>query len=75
MEKVKEYPQGALTVVWKAHLCQHSGICVKLLPEVYNPMERPWIKPGMATAQALREQIGQCPSGALSYIEMTGDNG
>lgn len=75
MEKVKEYPQGELTVLWKAHLCQHSGICVKMLPKVYNPMERPWIKPEMATAQKLREQIAQCPSRALTYRDNTKNDG
>lgn len=69
LEQVKEYSNGEITVVWKAHLCQHSGICVKLLPQVYNPRERPWIKPEMASSTALRDQISQCPSGALTYID------
>ena len=69
MEKeiVKEYSNGELTVVWKPHKCIHAGECVKALPEVYIPKEKPWIKAENASTQALKDQIAKCPSGALSY--------
>ncbi len=69
MEKeiVKEYSNGELTVVWKPQRCIHAGECVKALPEVYNPKEKPWIKAENASTQALKDQIAKCPSGALSY--------
>lgn len=69
MEKeiVKEYSNGELTVVWKPAKCIHAGECVKALPEVYNPKEKPWIKAGNTSTQALKDQIAKCPSGALSY--------
>ena len=64
----KEYSNGELTVVWKPNLCIHSGICVKTLPEVYHPNEKPWIKVDHTTKKELVSQIKKCPSGALSYI-------
>lgn len=67
MEIIKEYTDGEITVIWKPKLCQHAGICVKMLPNVYNPKEHPWVKPENATTEQLIEQIKQCPSGALSY--------
>lgn len=69
MEKeiLKEYSNGELTVVWKPQKCVHAGECVKALPEVYNPKEKPWIKAENASTQALKDQIAKCPSGALSY--------
>ena len=69
MEKeiVKEYSNGELTVVWKPQKCIHAGECVKALPKVYNPKEKPWIKAENASTQALKDQIAKCPSGALSY--------
>ncbi|MEO1009852.1 MAG: (4Fe-4S)-binding protein [Bacteroidota bacterium] len=66
-EIVKEYSNGELTVVWKPKKCIHAGICVKTLPEVYNPNEKPWIKAENGSTEALRSQISKCPSGALSY--------
>ncbi|MDM1299046.1 (4Fe-4S)-binding protein [Empedobacter falsenii] len=61
-----EYTNGEITIIWKPELCQHAGICVKLLPNVYNPKEKPWLKPKNATSQELIAQISKCPSAALS---------
>lgn len=66
-EIIKEYTNGELTVVWKPKKCIHAAICVKTLPEVYRPEEKPWIQAENASTQALIDQINQCPSGALSY--------
>ncbi len=62
----KEYSNGDITIVWKPKLCIHSGVCAKTLPKVYNPKERPWIKPENAGAQEIIDQVAKCPSGALS---------
>ena len=67
MGKKIEYSNGELTIIWQPDLCQLSGICVKTLPQVYNPKERPWVKIENATTDELIAQINKCPSGALSY--------
>ncbi|NDW08133.1 (4Fe-4S)-binding protein [Dysgonomonas sp. 520] len=67
MEKKIKYSNGELTIVWQPAVCIHSGVCVRALPLVYRPNERPWIKIENATTQELMSQIDQCPSGALSY--------
>lgn len=63
----REYPGDEITVIWQPEKCQHSGICVKTLPNVYKPNEKPWINPSKAGTNELKTQIAQCPSGALSY--------
>ena len=65
--KTKEYTNGELTVVWEPAKCIHAGICVKTLPNVYDPKARPWIKVDNASTEELKAQIKRCPSGALSY--------
>ncbi|MDR1881619.1 MAG: (4Fe-4S)-binding protein [Prevotella sp.] len=67
MEKKIEYSNGELTIIWQPELCQHAGVCVKMLPEVYHPKDRPWVKPKNATTEELITQISKCPSGALTY--------
>ena len=62
----KEYSNGEVTILWKPEKCTHAGICVKTLPQVYNPKEKPWITMQGANSEALITQVGQCPSGALS---------
>ena len=66
----KKYTNGEVTVVWKPAACIHSAICWKPatgLPGVFNPQEKPWIKPEAATTAEIIEQVKKCPSGALSF--------
>ena len=70
----KEYSNGEITIIWQPEKCMHSGICVKTLPAVYHPKEKPWIKPENASTQELIEQIKKCPSGALSFKYNENDN-
>jgi uncharacterized Fe-S cluster protein YjdI len=65
METIK-YPNGEITILWKPKACIHSGICVRTLPQVYDPKARPWIRPENTTTRELIDQVGKCPSGALS---------
>ena len=69
-EITKKYSNGELTIVWKPSMCIHSTICWKKatgLPEVFNPMVKPWIRPEASTTEKMMEQVKKCPSGALSY--------
>lgn len=65
-QRTMHYKKGETTVVWQPHLCAHSAVCVKGLPGVFNPKARPWINVDGAEEQQIREQVGKCPSGALS---------
>jgi uncharacterized Fe-S cluster protein YjdI len=67
----KHYSNGEVTITWKPELCSHSTRCWKHtggLPQVFNPKERPWIKPEGADTAAIIAQVKQCPSGALGYF-------
>lgn len=66
-EIIMEYPNGEITIIWKPKTCIHVAECVKRLPKVYRPKERPWIKIENASTNDLKTQIDACPSGALSY--------
>lgn len=67
MEKVIEYTNDEVTVVWKPDTCIHSARCVHGLPEVFKPKERRWIQMENATTDAIVTAVKACPSGALSY--------
>ena len=74
MGKIKEYTNGEMTIVWEAGKCIHSAVCVKGLPEVFQPKSRPWIKIDVAGTEDLVNQVKACPSGALSYYMNAEDN-
>lgn len=69
-EITKKYTNGEITIVWKPGMCIHSTKCWKGeegLIDVFNPRERPWIKPEGASSETIMAHIERCPSGALSY--------
>ncbi|MEL6676838.1 MAG: (4Fe-4S)-binding protein [Bacteroidota bacterium] len=66
LPKIKEYSNGEVTIVWEAKKCIHAAKCVKGLPTVFDVKARPWINAEGASTAAIIEQVGKCPSGALT---------
>jgi uncharacterized Fe-S cluster protein YjdI len=66
----KTYTNGEITIVWKPATCIHSKLCWTAptgLPEVFNPMIKPWIKMENANTEKIIDHVRKCPSGALSF--------
>lgn len=65
----KLYTSRLVDVSFDGALCQHSGVCVRGMPEVFDVDSRPWINPAAAwtpeAAELLVEVVKRCPSGAL----------
>ena len=66
---------GEVTIVWRPELCIHSGRCVRGLPEVFKPKEKPWITPEGSTTEKIIVQVKRCPSGALSFFMNDDESG
>ncbi len=64
----KRYTNGEITILWQPALCQHTGICFRGLPEVFDPRRHPWVVPGAAATAEIVAQVARCPSGALSLV-------
>ncbi|UGU16940.1 (4Fe-4S)-binding protein [Sinomicrobium kalidii] len=62
----KEYTREGTTVVWKPNRCIHSEKCWRGLYSVFNPKKHPWVNMDGAPVEKIVEQVGKCPSGALS---------
>ena len=67
-EITRTYTNGEVTVVWKPNLCQHSAICFRGLPKVFDPRKRPWVDPQGASTEEIVAQVRRCPSRALTYL-------
>ncbi len=69
MADKNKYANKDITIVWQPKICKHAAICVKSLPNVYKPKDKPWITIENASTEELINQINKCPSGALSFYE------
>jgi len=54
-----------VTVSYTPVLCSHAGECSRLAKAVFNPSEKPWIKPENGTLEDVVAVLAACPSGAL----------
>src|SRR5689334_10200390 len=71
---VKKYSNDEVTVIWQPDKCIHSGICVNGLPEVFDTQKRPWVTIQGASTERIIEQVKLCPSGALSFEKVGGED-
>lgn len=62
----RTYTLDDLIVEWRPELCCHCQNCHQGLPQVFNPEARPWVNLQGADPQEIRNQVAQCPTGALS---------
>ena len=69
----KTYSNDDISVLWDSALCEHSGICLRNSPKVFNLKQRPWINIDGESAQQIRETVAKCPSGALSIVGNAAD--
>jgi len=63
----KEYRSEQIVVSFDLERCIHARYCVQGLPEVFDPSNRPWVRPGRAKAEHVAEVVMRCPSGALQF--------
>lgn len=66
-QPTRTYETDAVTVVWQAARCIHTGRCLHALPSVFDTSRRPWIELRGADAAAVAGAVMTCPTGALSY--------
>jgi uncharacterized Fe-S cluster protein YjdI len=66
-KRLQLYETDEIFVSFDPNICIHSGVCIRGLPEVFDVKRKHWIRPELATAEEVAEQIKRCPSGALQY--------
>ena len=63
----KEYRTDEIAVTWEPEFCTHVGNCVRGVPEVFNPRDRPWVHVDQAPADEIARVIMTRPTGALHF--------
>ncbi len=64
-DQLQVYESGDVRVTFNPQLCQHSGICLKALPAVFDVSRARWVDPDAASAHEVHAAVAKCPSGAL----------
>lgn len=62
-----EYRGAAVDVTFDGARCLGVRACVEGLPDVFDPDRRPWVDPDAADADAVRDVVERCPTGALTH--------
>ncbi|KIL52019.1 (4Fe-4S)-binding protein [Jeotgalibacillus soli] len=66
--RTKHYTSDEIDVYFHPDRCTHVSECVKRLPSVFNPNNRPWVNPEQGTSDEIAYVIEKCPTGALEYV-------
>jgi uncharacterized Fe-S cluster protein YjdI len=64
-KRQQSYETDEIVVTFDPDICTHSGMCVRGLPEVFDVSRKRWVRPELAPAARVAEQVARCPSGAL----------
>ncbi|KAL0224204.1 hypothetical protein P9112_003594 [Eukaryota sp. TZLM1-RC] len=62
------YESDHIKITFDKLRCTHVGECVRNLPQVFNPLSRPWIDPAKADPEEVADVVERCPTGALHYV-------
>ncbi|MBP9144221.1 MAG: (4Fe-4S)-binding protein [Thermoanaerobaculia bacterium] len=68
MKRIQTYPAAGITVTFDPNVCEHSGVCLKALPAVFDVRRRRWVAADAASPAEVAAAIDRCPSGALRYV-------
>jgi len=67
-KRLQIYETPEITVTFDPDVCQHSAVCLRGLPKVFDVSRRRWIAPEAAAAADVAAQVARCPSGALQFV-------
>jgi uncharacterized Fe-S cluster protein YjdI len=65
--QARVYANDAIEVRWEAHLCIHTGNCLRNLPQVFDTQARPWVNVDAAEEDRIAAAVVTCPTGALHF--------
>ncbi len=69
------YATDRIAVHWDSTRCVHTGRCLIALPRVFDVGRRPWVDVRAADADAIAHAVEVCPTGALRYDRLDGEQG
>ena len=71
-DKLHSFETDAIEVTWSKVRCIHAAECVRRLPVVFQPGQRPWVRVSAESADRVAQVVEQCPTGALHHSRQDG---
>ena len=71
--EIYRYPGKELDVEWDGRLCIHIGECGYDQSDLFVGGRTPWCQPDRVSRERVIEVVRRCPSGALTFIDNSGD--
>ncbi len=68
----RRYRTDQIVVSWEPKRCIHAANCIRGLPGVFRPQDRPWVHVDAATADEIAAVVMTCPTGALHFERVDG---
>ncbi len=68
----REYRNDRIVVSWEPKRCIHVANCIRGLPQVFRPNDRPWVHVDAAMADEIATVVMTCPTGALHFERLDG---
>jgi len=63
--RLQVYQTDQIRVTFDPNICRHSGVCLRVLPAVFDVSRKRWIQPDLASSNEVMAAVARCPSGAL----------
>lgn len=72
MKRVQSYKNSTVEVTFDPNRCIHAAECVRRMPAVFQPSERPWVVLEGADPEEVASVVERCPTGALQFARLDG---
>ena len=65
--RLQTYEAKGIVVTFDPEVCQHTGVCLRGLPDVFDVNRKRWVRPELSSPEEVAAQVRRCPSGALQF--------
>jgi len=72
-KRVHLFPGQEIDVSWDGRLCIHIAECGQAKGDLFVAGRDSWCQPDLAESDEVRTVVERCPTGALSYVDRSGN--
>lgn len=70
--EARNYQGQEIVVTYQPRRCLHVAECLRLLPDVFDSWNKPWVRVENGAADDIADAVMHCPTGALHFERTDG---